>query len=713
MVENDLREYIEHCIYLRRDIDHVIEDYELNKSGWTIHWAVDFSEIFAYVLPDKNVEKAPIGDSWVNDPVRQFYVLSRFFGRGSVILPDPYAIELRAFFDRLLAQSYDNLQNVLADSVDKFRQIAGGKDIHRLLNLADAQRGLNPQEVEKTIEFFQEQAPGLVAFARGADLQPVHRLKRLLRKRVFISLEDVAGEMPLPQRDDMRRVYDRITAMRPAASAQSNYIDARAIELIRLANRALRPKHTRIRLLTRSRTTMAVVDALSRRPEWEDVEPFVRHPRVFSPKYWPPKGHDEDSIAELKLRRESLEVFINSTEVFVDGGQTGSVPTTLEQVRKEWRDVEALATAFVKDGEMQVGPSNAPASPKVVAKKLLEFLRDPKRKFYEYVTSRVEDIFSELRRERELLAVQLNAEVKSETLPSVIYSIEFQSSTLHGRVAEYGRRWNISFDDAATLYVVGPEEKEKEQEDVDDYERLLAMSVSLGAIRRWAIAERYATYAMQFGKDKLMHEAHFLRAFCHRKNSRSGESPRRIIRRMKAAKGILDLAEKQRKDAGAAIDARYLKERAVLYLEWLDLLSVPENHGLREPETPTLQEIEDLLRQADDAAGDDAKMKITIYNNFCYLYLNALPDRAVDAKHYLDALQHALESYGPKDPPSLIEDTVVWGRFKLTANPERSFLKSCQQRLVSIAKGQDLTPSERETIERHCFDVASAIAGAA
>lgn len=713
MDESELREYIEHCICLRRDIDHVLEDYKLWKSGWTTYYAVDFSEIFAYVLPYENVENAPIGDSWVNDPVRQFYVLSRFFGRGNVILLEPYAIELRAFFDRLLTKPDEDLKNVLEDSVEKFRQVAERRASRDLLKLAQADRGLNPDEVEKILGFFQEQAPGLVAFVRGADLQPVHRLKRLLRKRVFISLEDVAEEVPLPHRDDVRRVYDRITTLRGVGRAQSNYIDARAIELTRLANLQLQAKTTRILLLTRSRTTMAVVHALSQKPEWEGMKPFVRHPRVFSPKYWPPTDHDDITIADLSLRRESLELFINSTEAFLSSPSEalaeGTVSATLEQVRKDWRDVEALATAFVTDGEMSVRPSTAPASPKRVAKELLDFLRDPERKFYDYVTSRVEQIFGDLRRERELLGVQLNAKVSEATLPGVMYGIEFESPTLRNRVADYGRRWSISFEEAATLYTVAPEEIVNDKEQVNDYERLLAMSVSLGAIRRWAIAERYAEHAMRFGKNQPVHEAQFFQAFCHRKRSRMGESPADSVKRMRAAKKMLDLAENGRKANNCPIDARYLKERAVLYLEWLDLVNVPENQSLREPDTPELKQIEELLRQADSVAGDDAKMKITIYNNFCYLYLNDLPERAADARMYLDELWDALERFGVKDPPSLIDDTVVWGRFKLTLNPERSFLETCNKRLTSIAKGQDLTPGERLTIERHCFEVASAL----
>lgn len=703
MVESDLHEYIEHCIHLRRDIDHVIEDYTLATTGWTTHYAVDFSEIFAYVLPYENVENAPFGDSWVNDPVRQFYVLSRFFGRGEVILPEPYAIELRAFFDRLLMQSYQDLKNVLDESVEKFRRIADGKDSHRVLRLADANRGLRPEEVQATIRFFEEQAPGLVAFARGADLQPVDRLKRLFRKRVFIRIEEKIGEVPLPLRADVRRVYDLIGTVRAHASAQSNYLDARAIEEIRIANHKLQSEQARILLVTRSRTTMAVVDQLSKQPEWRGIKPFVRHPRVFSPKYWPANDHNDESIAELKLRRDSLEVFINSAK---DAPGEGKVPASLEQIRKEWRDVEALATAFVRDGEMKVGPRNAVASPKRVAKQLLEFLRDPQRKFYEHVTTRVEQIFSELRRERELLAVQLHANVKDETLPSVMYSIEFTSPTLRRRLADYGRRWNISFDEAAALYEVPAEQ-------VSDYERLLAMSVSLGAIRRWAIAERYATYAMQFASEVPVHEAHFFRAFCHRKNSRVGESTRRAVARMRAAKELLDTAETQRKADGARIDARYLKERAVLYLEWLDLVKASGNEALREADTPTLETIETLLREADAAAGDDGKMKITIYNNFCYLYLNDLPAREKDARQYLGDLQQALEHYGVKNPPSLIEDTVVWGTFKLAADEERSLLETWHRRLTSLAKGRDLTPGERETLERHYCEVANAIAGVA
>src|SRR4051794_17316597 len=98
MKVRELRTYVKHSQALLRDVDHVIDDYEREKHTKT-WYAVDFSEVFAYVLPYASHERAPFADSWGEDPLRQFYVLSQLFGRGNIVLLEPYAVELRGFFD--------------------------------------------------------------------------------------------------------------------------------------------------------------------------------------------------------------------------------------------------------------------------------------------------------------------------------------------------------------------------------------------------------------------------------------------------------------------------------------------------------------------------------------------------------------------------------------------------------------------------------------
>src|SRR3954468_10065465 len=85
----ELRRYIVHCTAVSRDITHVLEDYEFQKDDNKIEYAVDFSEIFSYALPDKTTERSPMADGWGEDSKLQFFVLSRFFERKNIILPEP------------------------------------------------------------------------------------------------------------------------------------------------------------------------------------------------------------------------------------------------------------------------------------------------------------------------------------------------------------------------------------------------------------------------------------------------------------------------------------------------------------------------------------------------------------------------------------------------------------------------------------------------
>ena len=47
-------EYIADCTQLLRDLNDVYADHEFILAGGKVHYAVDFSEVHAYVLPEQS-----------------------------------------------------------------------------------------------------------------------------------------------------------------------------------------------------------------------------------------------------------------------------------------------------------------------------------------------------------------------------------------------------------------------------------------------------------------------------------------------------------------------------------------------------------------------------------------------------------------------------------------------------------------------------------
>src|ERR1041385_6643339 len=114
IMSSDLSGYLRHCREVVRDIDHVLADHELQtKAGWTIHYAADFSEIFGFAHPFKNIPTASLANSWQDDPLRQYHGITIFFHRKNIILLEPYVLELHAHMQELMGQYYDDSWDLL------------------------------------------------------------------------------------------------------------------------------------------------------------------------------------------------------------------------------------------------------------------------------------------------------------------------------------------------------------------------------------------------------------------------------------------------------------------------------------------------------------------------------------------------------------------------------------------------------------------------
>ncbi|HEX2061834.1 MAG TPA: hypothetical protein VHK90_13930, partial [Thermoanaerobaculia bacterium] len=256
---SEIKAYLRHCRALLHDIDLALRDREDREQGWRFHYAVDFSEIHAFVLPEESHEAAS-----QDDVLQEFFILSRLFGERGILLPEPYAVELSGFFENLATKELSNAATRYIEVLKDVQNVLALPKTERILHRArdvDAS-ALTTAEVEEIFGFFAEFAPNLVAFARGFDLTPFDRLRNLLRNRQFAALEEVVPEL-FERVDEARQRawFIALTERRKNAHAASTYVDALALEHVQAANEVLRERKERVLLVSRSSHMAAVLSA--------------------------------------------------------------------------------------------------------------------------------------------------------------------------------------------------------------------------------------------------------------------------------------------------------------------------------------------------------------------------------------------------------------------------------------------------------------------
>jgi hypothetical protein len=715
----ELSHYIEHCRVLMRDVTHAISDYDAFIDGWTLKYAVDFSEIYSYVVPGESHEDAPIGDGWSNDPDRQFYVLSRFFGARDVLLPEPYAVELAGFVDLIGTKEFSGTARTYLQARREIGQILKRPDARRILERStSADQPLSDDEADEFFRFFESYAPQLIAFARGVDLTPFHRLKDLFVQHTFTPLEKTYPRLDEYVRDAAtRRRFDALAKLRTRSNPQANLIDARALGEVDAVNEILRKRgeNTRVLLISRSENMMKV--ALS---DARDSEVYVRHPRTMSMSYRSAEGGISlaDHV-ELNIRKHSLEAFIfGAEEVEKKLGNEGvsaigdildakddltgkTLRTLLEEIQSVWRNVEAYATGLTKAGETR---SNK-GSNKELTIQLLSFLRDP-NSLRSRIIKQIHLIFREVRRSRDTVAFRLQRETAGRG--SVVYAIPFESEALREVTEQRSAQWSSTLDDAVRIFdvAIGCE---------DDYECLLGIAVSLGAIGRWPLAKQYVDYAIAVRPDGECREALFLQAVTAKRMSIEDESMSQAMKRMH---GAVERMEKLIQ-ADAAIDPRFSNERAALQLWLIEFARNPEGAPIAKQQKTTFTPLvvaTDLAKAVTLAAG---KLKILILNNLCYAYLLAEDFKRMPQA--LDDLKEALtEAYSDRTNwPAFAVDTFVYTSFLLHRKKpsqdskgqpviDQILCKGWVGELRGILEQNGISSQEKRLIGGHANEIAEA-----
>jgi hypothetical protein len=700
--------YIAHCRVLLRDVGHALYDYRIRTAGWTLLYAVDFSEIYSYVMPGDSHEHAPIGDGWSNDTERQFYVLSRFFGERDILLPEPYALELAGFVELIASKQYTTTSRSYLRARQETLKALDSADAKKMFERMKrvGREPLTDEEVERYFRFFERYTPNLVAFVRGLDLSPFDRLKDLLMQRTFEPLErKFPGAAARVDEARTKRRFLWLGERRAHTNPASNLIDARALGDIEAVNDMLVPARTRVLLVSRSTYLMEVAEA-----EAPAGEVFVRHPRSVSTAYLAtPTGVSLADEGELQIRHQSLLAFISAAEEaqkklqkadgatahtadilsIKDDSTKKTLRELLERIQGEWRHVEAYASGLTKAGETRFRKS----SKKAVAVELLSLLRDP-TKLRSRMVDHIRQIFREVRRDRDRVAFRLQREMVSRG--SIVYPIHFEDDNLRNATERLATGWTSNIADSETLF-------EAAIECSSDYDCLLGIALSLGALGRWPLAKQYVNYALVSRQPGARREGLFLQGVMTKRMSIENQSLAEAQERMQDALECVEEAIKEH----AGVDPRYFNERATLKL-WLIEFA-------RSPEAATAANLDGITCSAAKVAAElrealplaTGKLRIQILNNLCYAYL--LDDDAKQMPEALDELKTTLSSAYPDRSkwPAFALDTVVYTTYRLQRHTASArVLKAWADELVAVLEQEDVSSQERRVIGGHAVEIA-------
>lgn len=722
------RDYIRDCSSLLADLEDFSSDYELSRLGWTINYAIDFSELHAYVLPEQSAQgvKAFVDDDAQVAHALQLRASQRIFrsAERKPILLSPYVVELEAFVRSQAKRDFIALGDAIANAVAEYRRLRETGDLPWVESLARRVHEGGPitaTEEERAQRFLEQHAVALVGILGDNSATPRKRLRALLSEGAFQDLESLVGDEFTPDLRFAEEVQRQLDVARPRAPTEhhaeksSNHLDAFAIALIRDANRKLEPKKIRLRLVSRSVHMRRVCAQLA--VEWEGSggNP-VRHPRFFSAFHATVGNRGDDALAQLEVMRKSLEVFLQS---YSSAEHNGSLETfaamqgKIAELKHLWRTSLGLASTLQTSAE--VAPSGEI--------RMLSALVRTEGGLRHRLERRVVELADEMQRDYQALGLLVGAEVNPERrglLEEHIKSWEREDGALLGsslHYMPYVLEFHSADIQAALTRSDTPFSGIAELRGGLDSERLLAMAYFFGSWGEWAMAERYCDLALEErdfaarfsgNEDPApggIYEAYYFKAVCIKEQARSPE-------RLNEALKLLERAEAAKcNDSQLPDDPRYLKEKAAIAFLWHDMVHRQPEFATSQYKMPSEGEAVDWSTQALATVQNSTErsarlLQAQIHNNLCYYFGGKRTAQARSlANAHLERLEHVQRCISSKDikkwPPNVL-DTVAWTRWNLADGNVTQRDIDTIERLFQLALSNiKLLPEERSQIAGH------------
>jgi hypothetical protein len=733
-VLNDVEQYTRDCERLRLAVEHALDDLRWTvEAGGKVVYAVDFSEVFAYAVPDETAAAFQLFELQQQTTeaahfAQEIALSHLFYGtEPNPVLLIPYRLSLQERIVRwredAAAQAgtwFANYESIPRD--EAFRQAQRAAEAVLRNEVVD--------ESDRAVlaAFVERHGGWLLAALNGSDAVPLHRVRRLVEDGRLAPTGELARISVEPEPTTQRRWESRLAEVK--RSRWENRLDAMAVAFLAAANQLLRIHKTRLVLVTRSGTMHRIFAEELEAGLWDSGDGhLLRHPWTFH-VFATVKGlRPNEQIDRLSQREQALTEFIADA-----GSRVGTVPATPE--RRELADLmrqfreDALETDHL--AATLGATSSQVASSRLRLDTVMQELRPicaalvNDQATRSALAQRLEERSAELVDDHRLLAGMLNLLGDGNTgavQVSAGHHEDQQGITLRAWLQQRPYAVELTTETAVQLL----DELRVEQggdfrwerfvpffiricrhtSRAQRYEGLLAMAFLDCAMGRWDSAERYCEAARAAaglvgdGESVHPHEALFLQAVCKRKR---GATTDQLV----TGVSLLEEAIRVRRASGATDggeDPRYLVELGVQVLRLSEaamlggaVAAFSEARGL------------ELLRRADQLSDDIPELRIIAANNALYHQVSGLrtatsPSLLTPLRNEMRRLCGLLEQhFGAWERwPSYVMHTVAYAEAKLHGRstrrlPVSEMFETVVRRLQSEP---DAVPDDVRVVRQH------------
>ena len=669
----DISRAAANCRTLVSDLLGLVNDARLVREGWTLHYAVDFTEIFSYVKGADLWRFMRIFDDEREDTTRaanDFILEQLLLGQQSAILLSPYVIELKSFSQRLTGEA---ARTAMAETVQAHRELdtlVRSEDFRARRQQLDTISGREiDADTRATVEasllsYLEQNAATLLRLALPKE-SPLQRLHRILAGGQLKTLAYLGFNESQIRVDSSRigQLARELSTKRPAASYGASYFDVLALEILEAANTRLLPKHERLLFVTRVK---ALHDLAEERRTAGVAWDFLRHPRLYRAQFdLRPDGAHRRDVEDLEAVLEAMRTFVKGFDEFGTSQET-VLGTTLQELRRHW-NAQADLRALIQSQRRLDKPCDEDRKPvfDFVAKLVTVDTA---------IVKRIEDLGRLIQQTTEFLSFAVQVPqglpleglgilrplmgaraggVGTKALAALPYRLMLDVERLPAGLRGLARG---EVDNWPT--VLGSFRQSLEVP--DGYPTLLVFAYVLGQWRRWDAAVYFAERALIAGEHErdAAVDARLLLAHYLRKRRQATESD------WNRASEILDKAGHV-----APRDARVGVEKIALLLRWHARLRVAAS-GFREAPVSLTATVA-LVGEVDEACGSDEALRAQLYDHLCYFYVSTPheiegPIRKA-AKEALGKLLGAQKKVTTRerDWPPNVRDTVAWARWRL------------------------------------------------
>jgi len=661
------------------ELRYAIEDYRYQSKGGKLFFAVDFSEIFAYILPAKSYMQFFLFNQELNDPLEiasaqafhQLLLKHIFFESKEklLLLLPPYILELKSFVDDLHHRELDELINIAAQTFRSAGILIKEESYYKnILSLADKVDSENEKELSQADEsiilnFFQEYGH-ILALADDDyhSTSALAQLRKLLDGDIFETLNEFADRhlkiYSFEQTDIFSRWNNYLSKERGAERSASAKLDASAMDLIGQINQGFQSTGVKSRLLffTRSYHMHDLFNDEFRIGRWKEYGDYhlLRHPRVYSALSILAESQTKNALQIAKDQLRAIDTFLNSLPKNLSGDNfPEDLQVIMDKIQSDWEKLQALVLSKKELPSKEGSKRKSDDLRKIL--ELVKFENIQRR-----IVNRLDKLLHEIEFSYDRLAfyLQLPAESNSEqlsqkrkpTTQSIPCTLQFSSKAAKKLVDQFGPGKEFEIRDVARALRAGFSKKQ-------DYEIILAMAYILGTINRWEVAEGFCSYALYLGREnnEATAEGKFYLAICKRKLG-FDLKPDWFF----DAQNLLDEAIRE-----VPTEPRYLKEKG-LQIILMDLI----DNASQDKKIPPPEEGLKLLDMAEKNLDPkkDIELLVQIWNNRLYYYItkNQIQD-IIQFRADLKRLEQIQTEIEPDESlwPSFILDTLAWGEWVL------------------------------------------------